>query len=171
MKSAIVAAGFQSAAVCAPDQSLKKLRAAAQETLPDKPKYPIYVDILIFAGSLTAMIFASMFVLEAIDAPTQRMNLSKSFVGLVIMPSIIASVEHITAALRSRKEGIAWIIEIAFGSSIRISLFVFPLAVIVGWILNKPGMNMILDGFQVIILCLTILLVNHVVHNGTDHYW
>ena len=57
------------------------------------------------------------------------------------------------------------IVDVAFSSSIRISLSVFPLAVIVGWILGIPDMDMILDGFQVTILCLTIFLVNHVIHN------
>ena len=153
-------------------RSLKELRDAAQtERLKeDKRRYSMYVNILILICALTAMTFASIYVLEAIEAPSRRMKLSKSFVGLVVMPLIISSVEHITTAIRSRKEGIAWIVEVAFGSSIRISLFVFPLAVIVGWILGISDMNMILDGFQVTILCLTILLVNHVIHNGFVHW-
>lgn len=153
-------------------RSLKVLRTAAREERPDedKPRHPVYLDVLMLAFSITVMSFTSIYVLEAVEAPSQRMNLSKSFVGLIIMPSIIASVEHITAILRSRKESIGWIIEVAFGSSIRISLFVFPLAVITGWINGVP-MDMTLDGFQVTILCLTIILVNHVIHNGYGHWY
>jgi Ca2+:H+ antiporter len=151
-------------------QSLREMRDAAREARLDKPQLPIYVNSLILACSFATMVFVSIYILEAIEAPSDIMNLSKSFVGLVIMPTIIASVEHITAILRSRKENIAWIIEIAFGSCIRIALFVFPIAVIVGWIYGIPDMNMILDGFQVTILCLTIILVNHIVHNGVFHW-
>ncbi|KAJ9129300.1 hypothetical protein NKR23_g12566 [Pleurostoma richardsiae] len=96
-------------------------------------------------------------------------KLSESFVGLVIMPSILASVEHVTTAMRSHKYGIAWIVETAFGSSVRISLFVFPSAILIGWILGV-AMDMILDGFQVAVLCLAILLVNHVIHNAFVHW-
>ncbi|KIM93154.1 hypothetical protein OIDMADRAFT_138383 [Oidiodendron maius Zn] len=151
-------------------QSLREMRDTAREARSDKPQYPIYVNSLILLCSLTAMVFVSIYIMESIEAPSDTMNISKSFVGLVIMPTIIASVEHITAILRSRRENIAWIIETAFGSSIRIALFVFPIAVIVGWICGTPDMNMILDPFQVIILCLTVILVNHIVHNGVFHW-
>jgi Ca2+:H+ antiporter len=150
---------------------LVNLRAAAEEARRKeeglRPQFPIWVDAIIVVLSVGAMILASIYVLEAIEAPSRSMRLSKSFVGLVVMPSVIASVEHVMAAFRSRnhKQGIAWIIELALGSSVRISLFVFPLAVIVGWAMGIPDMNMILDGFQVTILCLTILMVNYVITN------
>jgi Ca2+:H+ antiporter len=183
MKSGLLASGLLPALIPNPGiandfqgsneyRSLKELRDATQKpcSKEDKPRYPAYLDILILICSLVMLVFASIYVLEAIEAPSRSMNLSKSFVGLVVMPSIIASVDHIAATLRSHKEGIAWIIEIAFGSSVRISLFVFPIAVIVGWFLGVSDMNMILDGFQVIVLCLTIFLVNHVIHNGFLHW-
>jgi Ca2+:H+ antiporter len=175
IRPTLVASGLLPALVSYPGlgneyHSLKEMRDAAREARPDKPRYPIYFNTLVLTVSLTAMVFVSIYIVEAIEAPSKIMNVSKSFVGLVVMPTIIASVEHITAILRSRKENIAWIIEIAFGSSIRIALFVFPMAVIIGWVLGVPDMNMILDGFQVTILCLTIILVNHIMHNGIFHW-
>lgn len=150
-------------------QSLKSLRElSAQDSR--SPQFPMYVTIVMLISGITAQVFASIFILEAIESPSRIMQLSKSFVGLVVMPMVISSVENITAAFRSRKDGIAWITEVAFGSCIRITLFVFPLAVIVGWIAGVPGMSMIFDGFQVTILALTILLVNHVIQNGFLHW-
>ncbi|KAF2022907.1 hypothetical protein EK21DRAFT_15760, partial [Setomelanomma holmii] len=155
-----------------PFRTLRDLRTAAQDSRSqdDRPQYPIYVAVFVLMSGITAQVFASIFILEAIDSPVRSMRLSKSFVGLVIMPLVISSVEHLTAALRSHKDGIAWVTEVAFGSCIRITLFVFPLAVIVGWIAGVPGMSMIFDGFQVTILALTILLVNHVIQNGFLHW-
>jgi len=158
-------------------QSLKEFRAAAKEreraagVLPsrDKPRSSICLNLLCLAGSIPALVLASIYVLESIGAPTESFKLSESFVGLVVIPSILASVEQVTTALRSHKYGIAWIVEGAFGSSIRISLFVFPVAVVLGWILGT-NMDMILDGFQVVVLCLAILLVNHVIHNAFTHW-
>ena len=153
-------------------KSLRELRAAAQDSKlhDEKPRYPMYVTIFTLIAGIAAQVFASIFILESIESPGRSMQLSKSFVGLVVMPLVISSVEHITAALRSRKDGIAWVTEVAFGSCIRITLFVFPLAVIVGWVAGVPGMSMIFDGFQVTILALTILLVNHVIQNGFLHW-
>lgn len=175
-KEGLIAAGSLPAVIAyqnsSAHQSLKSLRAEALHIVArdSKPRYSVCVYIVVLIAGLAAQMFASLFVLEAIEAPSGSMHLSKSFVGLIIMPLVISSVDHITAALRSRKEGISWVTEVAFGSCIRISLFVFPLAVIIGWVTNIPDMNMISDGFQVTILALTILLVNHVIQNGVIHW-
>jgi calcium/proton exchanger cax len=179
MKPALMASGLLPASlstrVANGNQSLKELRAAAQEAIlknevnEQKQPYTTYANISILICSTLALVFASIYLLEAVHASSEKLKLSESFVGLVTIPSILATVGHVAAVLRSQKEGIAWIIETAFGSSIRISLFVFPLAVIFGWAL-RVEIGMILDGFQVIVLGLAILGVNHVIHNGFA-YW
>ena len=179
MKPALVASGLLQASMSTraanENRSLKELRAAAQEAIlknevnKEKQPYTTYANILVLICSTPALVFASIYLLEAVHAPSEKLKLSESFVGLVTIPSILATVDHVAAILRSQKEGIAWIIETAFGSSIRISLFVFPLAVIFGWALGVE-IGMILDGFQVIVLGLAILGVNHVVHNGFAHW-
>jgi calcium/proton exchanger cax len=154
-------------------QLLRTLRAAAQaeQAARDcKPRYPVYVGISTLISGLTAQVFASWYILEAIESPGRSIQLSASFVGLIIILMVISSVDQITAALRSHKEGLAWVTEFAFGLCIRIALFVFPLTVLIGWMLDIPGMSMIFDGFQVTMLALTILLVNYVIQNGFLHW-
>jgi Ca2+:H+ antiporter len=150
-----------------PANRLKVLRAMAQDS---HPRYPVYIDIVILLPSITAQIFTSLYILESIEASAKNLHLSHSFVGLVMIPLILSSVEHITAVIRSRKEGLAWVTNLVFGSCIRITLFVFPVAVLIGWIAGIPGVTMIFDGFQVTILALTILLVNHVIQNELLHW-
>jgi Ca2+:H+ antiporter len=166
VKSAIVQAGlFATTTACAkvePEGILRKLRKTVQDS---KPRYPVYIDILILIPGVVAQVFTSLYILEALESSAKTLHLSHSFVGLVMIPLILSSVELITAAIRSRKEGPAWVSGLAFGSCIRITLFVFPVAVLFGWIADMPGVTMIFDGFQVTILALTILLVNHVIQN------
>jgi hypothetical protein len=108
------------------------------------------------ASSVTAQIFTSLYILESIESSAENLHLSHSFVGLVMISLILSSVEHITTAIRSHKEGLAWVTGLDFGSCIRIALFVFPVAVLIGWMADIPGVTMIFDGFQVTILALTI---------------
>jgi calcium/proton exchanger cax len=171
MKQALVASGLFPASlsnrVAHEHQSLKELRAAAQETRiknEQKKRYGIYADIPILICSTVSLVFASVYLLEAVHAPSEKLKLSESFVGLVIIPSILATVDHVVAIIRSQEEEIAWVIETAFGSSIRISFFVFPLAIVFGWALGAE-VGMILDGFQVVVFGLAIILVNYVIHN------
>ncbi|PMB67551.1 Vacuolar calcium ion transporter [Beauveria bassiana] len=102
---------------------------------------------------------------ESIHAPTHY--LSESFVGLVLMPCVLASLESATDALRSR-QGMVWVAEGAFGATIRVSLCVLPVAVLLGWAVGKE-MDMVLDGFQVAILTLSVLMVNHVINSISVH--
>lgn len=150
-------------------QSLKSLREVAKEHHPKNRVMTGYIwfDLGLLACTTVSLVFSSIYLLEAIHAPAH--HLSESFVGLVLMPCILASVEYVTDAIRSHKEGVAWVAECAFGSSIRISLFVFPVAVIVGWI-SGAAMDMMLDGFQVAIVALAVLMVNHVIHNAFAHW-
>lgn len=152
--------------------SLRALREGALEFHPGigNTRRPWYMDVLVLICAVVGMVFASIFLLEGVHAPTHTLHLSESFVGLIVMPLVLASVEYVSHALRCRREGIAWIVDAAFGSSIRISLFVFPVAIIVGWATGEV-MDMIFDGFQVTIIGLAIFMVNHVIHNEFAHWW
>jgi Ca2+:H+ antiporter len=158
------------AAVCADSEHLnflspERLRSLRADAQDSKPRYPIYLNIVILIPGVTAQVFTSLYILESIESSAKNLHLSHSFVGLVMIPLILSSVEHITAVIRSQKEGLDWVTALAFGSCIRITLFVFPVAVLIGWMADMPGVTMIFDGFQVTILALTILLVNHVIQN------
>ncbi|KFY69015.1 hypothetical protein V496_00602 [Pseudogymnoascus sp. VKM F-4515 (FW-2607)] len=152
-------------------QLLLQLRKASLENKSDKLSYVVHITLMIITSFM--MVLSSIFMLEAFHSPYYDLGLSKSFVGLVIVPIVIGAAEHVATALRAksrRKEEIEWIIEFAISSSIRTTLFILPLAVILGWILNVPEITLFFDGFQVTLLTLAILLVNYVVHGGMAHW-
>jgi Ca2+/H+ antiporter len=62
-----------------------------------------------------------------------------------------------------RKKDAEWVIEKSIASCIRVALFILPVLVILSWGLGIKDMSLFFDGFQVTILCLTILLVNYLV--------
>jgi Ca2+:H+ antiporter len=149
-------------------QQLLELRKACLSRRGNKLSH--ISNILIVIPSAALMVLSSIFMLEAIDSPSRDIGVSKSFVGLVVVPIIIGAAEHVTTALRAYKrhrDEMEWIIEIAIASSIRTSLFVLPLVIILGWILGIPGISLFFDGFQVTMLSLAILLVNYIIHAGT----
>jgi Ca2+/H+ antiporter len=116
MKPVLVAPGFLqtslSTRVANRNQSLKELRITIQEVIlkneinEQKQPYIIYANISILIYSTPALVFASIYLLEAIYIPSKKLKLSESFVGLVIILFILATVNHITAVLRSQKKGI-----------------------------------------------------------------
>ena len=61
-------------------------------------------------------------------------------------------------------------IAVAVGSSMQIALLVIPLIVILGWALGIDEMNLYFDGFQVMILFVSVLLVNYLIQDGKSNY-
>ena len=166
-KLSIVRVGVLAAMPYANAPTIGDLRDAAQLKMDPRS---LYITVPLFSLAIPTIVAASIFLLESVHALTDSKALSPSFVGLVVMPFVLASIEYISNAIRSTKDHRAWIAETIFGSSVRISMFVFPLAVILGWITGKE-MDMIMDGFQVTILTLTVLMVNHVIHNDFAHWF
>jgi calcium/proton exchanger cax len=170
IESLVEPSTYITASVGSKDQLLKLRKISLNKR---GKNLPYYVHLLILISSASLVILCSTFMIEAIDSPSKEIGLPKAFVGLVIEPIVIGAAEHVATAIRAhknRKDEIEWIIEVAIISSIRTSLFVLPLAVLLGWILDVPGITLFFDGFQVTMLTLAILLVNYIVHAGIAHW-
>jgi Ca2+/H+ antiporter len=107
-KLALAALGLLAASlstrVANENQSLKELRAAAREASlknEQKEPYSIYTIISILIFSIIALVFASIYLVEAVHAPSKELKLFKSFIGLVVIPSVLAIVDHVAAVIRS----------------------------------------------------------------------
>jgi Ca2+:H+ antiporter len=74
--------------------------------------------------------------------------------------------EHATAVMVAIKDKMNLSTNVALGSSIQIALFVLPLIVIIGWILENDCMTLYFDIFQVVILFVAIVLVNYLILDG-----
>lgn len=59
-------------------------------------------------------------------------------------------------------------IGVSLGSSMQISMFVTPLLVLVGWVLNQP-LTMCFPIIDVAIMFITVLVVNHTIQDGESN--
>ncbi|CAM9746562.1 unnamed protein product, partial [Ectocarpus sp. 4 AP-2014] len=79
----------------------------------------------------------SEFLVDAIDGFTEEAHLSKSFVGLILLPIIGNAVEHITAITVAVKNKMELAMGVAVGSATQVSMFVVPVAVLSGWAMDR----------------------------------
>ncbi|CAG8627374.1 10584_t:CDS:2, partial [Cetraspora pellucida] len=92
-------------------------------------------------------------------------NISKSFIGIVILPLVGNVPEHFTGVIAAYKNKMDLSISISIGSSMQISLFVIPFLVIVGWIIGQP-MNFSFGGFETVILFVSVLISNYIIRDS-----
>lgn len=100
----------------------------------------------------------SGYFVESIDGFCLESGISRTFVGLIILPIVGNAVEHVTAVTVAMKNKMDLAMGVAVGSCVQISLFVAPLTVVVGWLADKP-MNFNFPHFEIILFVLSIVVV------------
>lgn len=71
----------------------------------------------------------------------ERGGISKTFVGLILLPIVGNAAEHATAVTVAVKDKMDLAIGVAVGSSMQIALLVLPLVVVLGWIMGKNDID------------------------------
>lgn len=125
------------------------------------------VIMLLATTGLVAL--CAEFLVNSIDHLISTTNVSQAFVGLIILPIVGNAAEHVTAVTVAAKNKMDLAINIALGSSIQIALFVTPLMVILGWILETE-MSLYFSLFETVSLFASAFIVSFLMIDGRSNY-
>lgn len=109
------------------------------------------------------------YLVDSIDSIVESAHISKTFVGLVLIPIVGNAAEHVTAVIVAYKGKMDLAINVAIGSSLQIALFVTPFLVVLGWIIGQP-MTLHFQGFETMIFFIAVLIVNYLIQDGKSNY-
>ncbi|KAF2493553.1 vacuolar calcium ion transporter-like protein /H(+) exchanger [Lophium mytilinum] len=109
------------------------------------------------------------YLVDSIDSLVQTAHISKTFIGLVLLPIVGNAAEHVTAVVVAYKGKMDLAINVAIGSSLQIALFVTPFLVVLGWIIHEP-MTLHFQGFETVVLFISVLVVNYLIQDGKSNY-
>lgn len=109
------------------------------------------------------------YLVDSIDSIVESAHISKTFVGLILLPIVGNAAEHVTAIVVAVKDKMDLAMGVAIGSSMQIALFVTPFLVILGWIMDKP-MTLHFETFETVVFFLSVLVVSYVVQDGKSNY-
>ena len=93
--------------------------------------------IILLLASTALVAVCADFLVESINYLVDNTGVNEAFIGLIVLPIVGNAAEHITAVIAAGKNKMDLAIGIAVGSSIQIALFVTPVIVLLGWILQK----------------------------------
>ena len=136
----------------------------------EQPRLDKWVAIFTLAASTVLVALCAEFMVDSIDAITKSGGVSRTFVGLILLPIVGNAAEHATAVTVACKDKMDLAIGVAVGSSMQIALLVIPFVVVLGWIMGKEDMNLAFDAFQITVLFVAILLVNYLIQDGESHW-
>lgn len=135
----------------------------------DAPDMSIKAAIFMLLISTGLVAVCADFMSDAIEPMVETSGISQAFIGLIILPIVGNAAEHVTAVTVAMKNKMDLSIGIAVGSSIQIAIFITPVIVILGWIMNKE-MTLYFNIFETVALFVTVLVVNFLVLDGRSNY-
>ncbi|KAF5359726.1 hypothetical protein D9756_003366 [Leucocoprinus leucothites] len=147
----------------------KDIESTSSESEAEKPAMTALVAIGLLLVVTALVGVTAEFLVTSINGLTQSGTISEEFVGIILLPIVGNAAEHVTAVTVSVKDKLNLSLSVAAGSSIQIALFVIPLIVTLGWILDKP-MTLLFDPYESIVLFFSVLVVNYVVQDGKSNW-
>ena len=157
-------------------QALRKIRSEedgdsdASDEDDRKPEMSRTAAVVLLLCTTCLVAVCAEFMVDAIpDMIAASPSVSQAFIGLIILPIVGNAAEHVTAVTVAAKNKMDLAIGVAVGSSIQIALFVTPIVVLLGWILNRD-MSLYFNIFETISLFVTAFVVNFLVLDGRSNY-
>jgi Ca2+:H+ antiporter len=127
-------------------------------------------SFLLLGLSMAGVIVISEILVGSIEVVTAEFGFGELFVGAIIIGIVGNAAEHSSAILLARKGKMDLSIGIAAGSGTQIALFVVPILVIAGILLNRP-FNLVFTVFEVASVLLAAIILNLIAHDGKSNWF
>jgi Ca2+:H+ antiporter len=125
--------------------------------------------LVLLAAAAGVVAFESDVLVNSLHAAIRSLGIPTIFVGLIIIPLAGNVAENVAAVFFAVRNRLDVTIEIAFGSSTQVALFVAPLLVFVSLIIGRP-MDFIFTGFEIALVALAALIVTLVTIDGRTNW-
>ncbi len=125
--------------------------------------------IVVLLATTIIIAVESEFLVASIIPVTQEWGISEFFVGIILIPIVGNAAEHSTAIWMAMKNKMDVAIEIAVGSSLQILLFVMPLLVILGALIDRT-MSIVFIDVEVASILVAVWIANRVAGDGQSNW-
>lgn len=136
---------------------------------PDIAVLCLPLGLVLLVGSLVLVILCSHALVGSIKEFSIEYRVSKAFIGVIMLPLVGNAVEHSSAVQYAYKGLMDLALGVAVGSATQIALFVIPVAILFGWVVDQP-MNLAFRDFDTLCMLLAVFLVSQVLQHGNTNW-
>lgn len=134
----------------------------------EDPDMSVLAALILIAAMAFEVFVCAIHLVQSIDTVADEAKVSKTFIGLILLPSLGVS-EHITTWAVAYQDSMNLAVDVAIGGCTQIVLFVAPLLVVMGWILGIP-MTLDFGGYDALAFFCSVLIVNYLIQDGKSNY-
>lgn len=125
----------------------------------------------LFLGlSMVGVIIVSEMLVGSVEVTAKQFGFGELFVGAIIIGIVGNAAEHSSAIVLARKGKIELSIGIAAGSGTQIALFVVPILVIAGIIMNQQ-FSLVFTLFELVTIFLAAIILNLIARDGRSNWF
>ncbi|TID25508.1 hypothetical protein CANINC_002898 [Pichia inconspicua] len=162
------------------DTSLPPLHSTNSNSYITRPKSIYDLELsqthLSAASSIIVLFLSTIFVsvcadylVGTIDEIVESSGLSKTFIGLIVIPIVGNAAEHVTAIYVAYKNKMDLAIGVAIGSSLQIAIFVTPLLVLIGWAMDIE-MSLYFSMYETAVIFVSVFITNSLILDGSSNW-
>lgn len=141
---------------------------AAEEEGEEAPKMSLRAAIIMLVAATVAVAFMSEIFVGTVEPMAESCGLSKTFVGIILVPIIGNAAEHSSAIIMAMKNKMNAAVEIALGSSLQIILFVMPVLLLLS-LLFTP-MSIVFTPFELVAVAASVIIANRVASDAESNW-
>ncbi|KAI1378739.1 hypothetical protein F4677DRAFT_377894 [Hypoxylon crocopeplum] len=145
------------------ERQLNELLQIDDEENEVEPLLDFRVALTTFACSSALLATCVDFAVSSINALSTGGGVSKTFIGLILLPIPNCEFTTITYATDDKMN---LVMTFTIVKCLQTALFIMPLAVLLGWGLGVDDMTLVFNGFEVVSLFAAILLLNFLMIEG-----
>lgn len=147
------------------DKRVKTTNAVHEETATMSLRFAIGLLV----GATIAVVIMSEILVGVLEPTAESWGLSEVFIGLIVVPLVGNVAEHLVAVKAAWNNNMDLSLGIALGSGLQVALFVAPILVLVGELIDKP-IPMVFNSWELIALIAAVLLAVAISQDGESNW-
>ncbi|MED5271892.1 MAG: calcium/proton exchanger [Candidatus Thermoplasmatota archaeon] len=125
--------------------------------------------IMLLVSSTILVAIMAEFLVGSIEHSAEALGWPTLFIGVILIPLFGNAAEHFTAVTVAGKNKMDLSIGIAIGSSTQVAVFIAPITVLIGWVLNV-NMSLQFGLFETIATFIAVLIANSICSDGKSNW-
>ena len=127
-------------------------------------------SILLLGAGVIGVVLVSEILVSSVEVTIKKFGFGEMFVGAIIVGIVGNAAEHSSAIMLARRGKLDLSIGIAAGSGTQVAIFVVPILVIAGIVLNRP-FNLVFTIYELAVVFLAALILNFIAHDGKSNWF
>ena len=137
----------------------------------NKPTLSMGRAVLLLTVAALLMALAGELLISSVHDTAADVGLSEFFIGVIVIAVVSGAGEHFDAVVAAAKDRMDLTVNLAYGSSTQVALFVAPSLVMLSFVLGPDPMPLAFNGYEITGLLLSVFVADFVTRDGESNWF